>query len=108
MIGILISLVLGFCAGILGALVTNEAMLQKAEQRHRDERQKNEELAKTIEALQEHDRLEDVAMQTLIIRFKKERGAIWESLNALWNDYDKRQQDTQEGAKEGAEGAKEE
>lgn len=90
MIEIIIAIVIGFCAGAIAALVVNEVLMQKVEEKYKYEREQQFEIHKAIEELKEHDRLEDVAIQTMIIKFKKERGAIWESLNGLWNDYDKR------------------
>lgn len=90
MVEILIAIALGFCAGIFGALVTNEFLIEKVEKEMSLNKKKYQELEQTAEGLKEHDTLEDIAMQRLIIQFKKERGAIWESLNGLWVDYDKR------------------
>lgn len=90
MVEILIALVLGFCAGILGALVTHEMLIQKFEEEHLLEKQKNEELQNHIKYVITQYQAVTVALQELTYKFVRERGALWQSLNDLWIDYDRR------------------
>lgn len=108
MIEIIIAIVIGFCAGAIAALVVNEVLMQKVEEKYKYEREQQFEIHKAIAELKEHDRLADIAMQSMIVKFQKERGALWESLNGLWNDYDERhKKDASEAANQTAEGEKE-
>lgn len=89
---ILISLVCGFVAGILGTMVTREIAEQKLLQKNIEDAQQYAVLNSRIENINNQYKACTVALQELTYKFVRERGAVWESLNGLWNDYDKRNQ----------------
>lgn len=90
MTNILIAILCGFVGGLLGAIVI-------AESKESDKTKEIESLIKGHLAIRddlskERERINllDRAIRLLAEQMKRDRGAIWESLNGLWNDYDQR------------------
>lgn len=88
--GILIALVLGFIGGVVGALVTIEMKTDTIRKEIDDAVLGISHVNSQIKTLKDSDNALTVAIQKLIENVKRDRGAIWESLNGLWNDYDER------------------
>lgn len=97
-ITILVSIVCGFVAGVLGSIVTRDMTEHRLEQKTIEDAQQYSAMNKQIETVNSQYKAVTVALQELTYKFIRERGAVWESLNGLWNDYDKRNQVTQEQA----------
>jgi hypothetical protein len=91
--GFIIALVLGFIGGIAGALVTVEIKTERIRKEIDDAVLGISNINSQLKSLKETDNALTVAIQRLIENMKRERGAIWESLNGLWNDYDERHKD---------------
>lgn len=87
---ILAALVLGFIGGIAGALVTIEIKTDRIRKEIDDSILGISHVNSQVKTLKETDNALMVAIQELTIRQKRDRGAIWESLNGLWADYDQR------------------
>ena len=94
MTDILIAVACGFVGGLLGAMII-------AESRDDDSRKKIDSLIdghlslkQEIDKEKERASLIDHAVRVLAMTQQKDRGVIWESLNALWNDYDERHAET--------------
>lgn len=90
MTDILIAILCGFVGGLLGAIVI-------AETKESDKTKEIESLIKghlsirdDLSKERERISLLDRAIRLLAEQMKRDRGAIWESLNGLWNDYDQR------------------
>lgn len=88
--GILIALVLGFIGGIVGALVTIEIKTDTIRKEIDDAVLGIGHANSQIKTLKDQDNALALAIQTLTQKVKTDRGAIWESLNGLWTDYDER------------------
>lgn len=88
--GMLIALVLGFIGGVAGALVIFETKTENNRKEISDLINGLEYVRAEIRNLKDTDSALNIAIQTLTGKIKKERGAIWESLNGLWVDYDQR------------------
>jgi len=88
--GFIIALVLGFIGGVAGALVTVEIKTERIRKEIDDAVLGISNINSQLKSLKETDNALTVAIQRLIENMKRERGAIWESLNGLWNDYDER------------------
>lgn len=88
--GILIALVLGFIGGVVGALVTIEMKTDTIRKEIDDAVLGISHVNNQIKTLKDSDNALTIAIQKLIENIKRDRGAIWESLNGLWNDYDER------------------
>lgn len=88
--GFIIALVLGFIGGVAGALVTVEIKTERIRKEIDDAVLGISNINSQLKSLKETDTALTVAIQRLIENFKRERGALWESLNGLWNDYDER------------------
>lgn len=88
--GFLIALVLGFIGGVAGALVTVEVKTEQARKETTDIISGLEYIRGKIKDLKDTDTALALAIQTLTQKVKTDRGAIWESLNGLWLDYDER------------------
>lgn len=91
---ILLALTAGFIAGILGALVTVDIKTEKIRKEVNDlvlaiENGRSQTKTNKTKTDTEINAL-TIALQRLIEQQKRDRGAIWESLNGLWNDYDER------------------
>jgi hypothetical protein len=89
--GYLIALLLGFIGGVAGALVTVEVKTEQARKETSDLIAGLEYVRGKIKDLRDTDNALALAIQTLTQKVKTDRGAIWESLNGLWSDYDRRQ-----------------
>lgn len=89
--GYLIALLLGFIGGVAGALVTVEVKTEQARKETSDLIAGLEYVRGKIKELRDTDNALALAIQTLTQKVKTDRGAIWESLNGLWSDYDRRQ-----------------
>lgn len=87
---ILAALVLGFIGGVAGALVTIEIKTDRIRKEIDDSILGISHVNSQVKTLKETDNALMVAIQELTIRQKRDRGAIWESLNGLWADYDQR------------------
>ena len=88
--GMLAALVLGFVGGVVAALVTIEIKTDKIRKEIDDAVLGLGHVNSQVKALKDADNALTIAIQKLIENIKRERGAIWESLNGLWNDYDER------------------
>ena len=97
---ILSALVLGFIGGVLGALVTIEIKTDRIRKEIDDAVLGISHVNSQIKTLKDADNALTIAIQRLIENFKRERGAIWESINGLWNDYDERHKDEPKKAPE--------
>ena len=89
--GYLIALLLGFIGGVAGALVTVEVKTEQARKETSDLIAGLEYVRGKIKDLRDTDNALALAIQTLTQKVKTDRGAIWESLNGLWSEYDRRQ-----------------
>ena len=87
---ILTAFIVGFVAGALGSLVTRELTEHTLQQKTIQDAQQYAVLNRRVEKTSEQFNLCAVALEQLTYKFKRERGAIWESLNGLWADYDQR------------------
>ena len=93
---IIISLIVGFVAGTVGALVAVETKTEII-RKEVDDAVLGLEMARSeAKKAQETSAAVNTALQQMILQFKRDRGAIWESLNGLWNDYDARNAKTSE------------
>lgn len=88
--GFLIALVLGFVGGVAGALVTIEIKTDHIRKEIDDAILGISHINSQVKTLKEADNALAVAIQELTWSVKRDRGAIWQSLNGLWNDYDER------------------
>jgi hypothetical protein len=87
---ILTAIVCGFVRGILGAMVLSEMKDEDARKKIQSLIDGHLSLRAEIDKEKEKASLMDHAMRVLALQQQKDRGQIWESLNALWNDYDER------------------
>lgn len=93
---ILASVICGFIGGVLGAMVLHEILDQKFEKKRAEDAQQYAVISHKQEQITSQYNLVTVALEQLTHRFVKDRGAIWESLNGLWNDYDERHKEPAE------------
>lgn len=92
---ILIAIVCGFIGGVLASMILHETLeTLYAKKMHEDE-QTHEELQKKVENIDAQYKAVTVALQELTYKFVRERGALWESVNGLWKDYDDRHKQTE-------------
>ena len=96
---IIISLIVGFVAGTVGALVAVEAKTEIIRKEVDDAVLGLKMTRSEAKKAQEASAAVNTALQQMILQFKRDRGAIWESLNGLWNDYDARNAKTSEEPK---------
>ena len=89
-ITILVSLVCGFVAGILGSIITRDITEHQIQQKTIEDAQQYAVIKNRIENINSQYKAVTVALEQLTYKFIRERGAVWESLNGLWNDYDDR------------------
>lgn len=89
-ITILVSLVCGFVAGVLGSIITREMAEHQIQQKTIEDAQQYAVIKNRIENINSQYKAVSVALEQLTYKFIRERGAVWESLNGLWNDYDDR------------------
>lgn len=89
-ITILVSLVCGFVAGVLGSIITRDITEHQIQQKTIEDAQQYAVIKNRIENINSQYKAVTVALEQLTYKFIRERGAVWESLNGLWNDYDER------------------
>ena len=89
-ITILVSLVCGFVAGVLGSIITREMTEHQIQQKTIEDAQQYAVINSKMENINTQYKAVTVALEQLTYKFIRERGAVWESLNGLWNDYDDR------------------
>jgi hypothetical protein len=87
---ILTAIISGFIGGVLGAMVLHEILDQKFEKKRAEDAQQYAIIQHKLEQGNARYKTVTVALEQLTRRFVRDRGAIWESLNGLWNDYDER------------------
>ena len=92
-ITILVSLVCGFVAGVLGSIITRDITEHQIQQKTIEDAQQYAVINNRIENINSQYKAVTVALEQLTYKFVRERGAVWESLNGLWNDYDDRHQE---------------
>lgn len=95
MLNILISIVCGFVGGLLGAMVFTESRTDDTKSQIQSLIDGHISIRSEIDKEKEKTSLIDHAVRVLAVEQKRDRGQIWESLNALWNDYDQRHALTQ-------------
>lgn len=103
---IIISIICGFIGGVLGSMVLHEFIDQKLDQKTAEDAQQYAVLSNRIEQAAAEAKLISFALQQLTQKFVRERGALWESLNGLWSDYDRRMEQEKKQAQMPAEPAK--
>lgn len=92
---ILIAIVCGFIGGVLASMVLHETLETLYEKKMQKDEQTHEELQKKVENIDAQYKAVTVALQELTYKFVRERGALWESVNGLWQDYDDRHKQTE-------------
>ena len=85
----LVSLVMGFVAGTVSALVAVETKTESLRKEMDDVIRGLESSRAESKKAQEEVKALNNAFQVMIMQFKKDRGGIWQSLNDLWNRFDK-------------------
>lgn len=101
-ITILVSLVCGFVAGVLGSIITREMAEHQIQQKTIEDAQQYAAIKNRIENINSQYKAVTVALEQLTYKFIRERGAVWESLNGLWNDYDDRHKEPEHAEAEPA------
>ena len=101
-ITILVSLVCGFVAGVLGSIITRDITEHQIQQKTIEDAQQYAVINNRIENINSQYKAVTVALEQLTYKFIRERGAIWESLNGLWNDYDYRHKEPEQAESEPA------
>ena len=86
---VLVSLVMGFVAGTVSAVVAVEAKTESLRKEMDDVIRGLESSRTEAKKAQEEVKALNNAFQVMILQFKKDRGGIWQSLNDLWNRFDK-------------------
>ncbi len=101
-IGIILSaLVLGFIAGVAGAVVAIEVKTDRIRKDIADSALAIIRLNAELRDLKAADEGLAAAIQKTIERMQRERAGIWESLNTLWKRYDDtKEEKEQEGTEE--------
>lgn len=87
---ILAAVLCGFVGGVLGAMVLHEVLDQKFEKKKAEDAQQYAVITHKLEQANTKYKTVTIAIEQLTRRYVKDRGAVWESLNGLWNDYDER------------------
>lgn len=85
----LVSLVMGFVAGTVSSLATVEAKTEALRKEMNDVIRGLESSRTEAKKAQEDFENLNRAFQVMIQQFKRDRGGIWQSLNDLWNSFDK-------------------
>jgi len=106
-ITILVSLVCGFAAGVLGSIITRDITEHQIQQKTIEDAQQYAVIKNRIENINSQYKAVTVALEQLTYKFIRERGAVWESLNGLWNDYDDRHKEPEQAEAEPAQEATE-
>lgn len=101
-ITILVSLVCGFVAGVLGSIITRDITEHQIQQKTIEDAQQYSVINNRIENINSQYKAVTVALEQLTYKFIRERGAVWESLNGLWNDYDDRHKEPEQAEAEPA------
>lgn len=101
-ITILVSLVCGFVAGVLGSIITRDITEHQIQQKTIEDAQQYAVIKNRIENINSQYKAVTVALEQLTYKFIRERGAVWESLNGLWNDYDDRHNEPEQAEAEPA------
>lgn len=101
-ITILVSLVCGFVAGVLGSIITRDITEHQIQQKTIEDAQQYAVIKNRIENINSQYKAVTVALEQLTYKFVRERGAVWESLNGLWNDYDDRHKEPEQAEAEPA------
>jgi hypothetical protein len=101
-ITILVSLVCGFVAGVLGSIITRDITEHQIQQKTIEDAQQYAVIKNRIENINSQYKAVTVALEQLTYKFIRERGAVWESLNGLWNDYDDRHKEPEQADAEPA------
>lgn len=101
-ITILVSLVCGFVAGVLGSIITRDITENQIQQKTIEDAQQYAVIKNRIENINSQYKAVTVALEQLTYKFIRERGAVWESLNGLWNDYDDRHKEPEQAEAEPA------
>lgn len=101
-ITILVSLVCGFVAGVLGSIITRDITENQIQQKTIEDAQQYAVIKNRIENINSQYKAVTVALEQLTYKFVRERGAVWESLNGLWNDYDDRHKEPEQAEAEPA------
>lgn len=101
-ITILVSLVCGFVAGVLGSIITRDITEHQIQQKTIEDAQQYAVINNRIENINSQYKAVTVALEQLTYKFIRERGAVWESLNGLWNDYDDRHKEPEQAEAEPA------
>ena len=101
-ITILVSLVCGFVAGVLGSIITRDITEHQIQQKTIEDAQQYAVINNRIENINSQYKAVTVALEQLTYKFIRERGAIWESVNGLWNDYDDRHKEPEKAETEPA------
>lgn len=101
-ITILVSLVCGFVAGVLGSIITRDITEHQIQQKTIEDAQQYAVINSKMENINSQYKAVTVALEQLTYKFIRERGAVWESLNGLWNDYDDRHQEPEQAEAEQA------
>ena len=90
MMNILISVLCGFVGGLLGAMIIAESRSDDSKKQIQSLIDGHVAIRSDMDKEKERVSLVDHAVRVLAVEQKRDRGQIWESLNALWNDYDQR------------------
>lgn len=85
----LVSLVMGFVAGTVSSIATVEAKTEALRKEMNDVIRGLESSRTEAKKAQEDFENLNHAFQVMIQQFKRDRGGIWQSLNDLWNSFDK-------------------
>ena len=85
----LVSLVMGFVAGTVSSLATVEAKTEALRKEMDDVIRGLQSSHAESKKAQEEVKALNNAFQVMIQQFKRDRGGIWQSLNDLWNSFDK-------------------
>lgn len=85
----LVSLVMGFVAGTVSSIATVEAKTEALRKEMNDVIRGLESSRTEAKKAQEDFENLNRAFQVMIQQFKRDRGGIWQSLNDLWNRFDK-------------------
>lgn len=101
-ITILVSMVCGFVAGVLGSIITRDITEHQIQQKTIEDAQQYAVINNRIENINSQYKAVTVALEQLTYKFIRERGAVWESLNGLWNDYDDRHKEPEQAEAEPA------
>lgn len=99
-ITILVSLVCGFVAGVLGSIITRDITEHQIQQKTIEDAQQYAVINNRMENINSQYKAVTVALEQLTYKFIRERGAVWESLNGLWNDYDDRHKEPEQAEAE--------